>query len=65
MPAVTLLAVGRQLMLVTVQAGEGAEVDHGVRVLRWEAHGTSQPHGASVRISPDAPTPWQAYAWTA
>ena len=33
-PAITGLAVGRKLMLVTVEAGEGAEFNHGVSVRR-------------------------------
>ena len=40
-PAVTMLAVGRQLVLVSMQASEGAEVDHGVRVALTLAQGVS------------------------
>ena len=37
-PAVATQAVGRKLVLVAVEAGEGAEVDHGPMVGRHEAH---------------------------
>lgn len=43
-PAVAMLAVGRQLVLVTVRAGEGVEVDHGVSLLSPLAHRTSLRH---------------------
>jgi hypothetical protein len=40
-PAVASLAIGRELMVVPVQAGEGAEVDHGARAALTLAQGVS------------------------
>ena len=41
-PAVARLAVGAEPVAVLEQAGEGAEVDHGIRVTPTEAHRVSR-----------------------
>ena len=41
-PAVTPLAVARELVLVTVQARDAAEVNHAASVTPKEAHGVSR-----------------------
>ena len=48
-------AVGRELVVVCMESRDAAEVDHGARVLRREAHGTSRQQAVLVGRSPDAP----------
>jgi len=42
-PSITVRAVGRELVVVGVQAREGAEVDHGARIRTRQAQAVSLP----------------------